>query len=173
MISVERIKASDLMRTDVACLHPEDPIEEAVRLFEEYEIGGAPVIDLSGKLLGVLSVRDIARSEHLREGKIEGARPDLTGENVPLDPDSTDVDADPDAVPVTPLREDYPVETMGRATVADWMSPEVMTVGPKTTLRLVCQIMGRESIHRVFVVEDQRLVGVISALDVVRFLAEK
>ena len=35
----------------------------------------------------------------------------------------------------------------------------------------VCRVMSREQIHRVFVVDNRRLSGVISSLDIVRFLS--
>ena len=165
MIATERIKARDLMSSDVVCLSPSDSIRDAVRLLEEYRISGAPVVDPVGKLVGVLSLRDIARAEHMSESWIDCAAPlprEASGAS------SSEVDFDENY----PILEDYDVHALGQATVSDWMTNKVVSVGPKTSLRLLCQVMARDAIHRLFVVEDGHLVGVISTLDVVRLLAE-
>ncbi len=54
----------------------------------------------------------------------------------------------------------------------DWMTPEVVSVGPDATLTEVCGVMAEESIHRVFVLKDKRIQGVVSTLDIVTYLAE-
>ncbi len=51
-------------------LHVATPIREAVEAFEEYKINGAPVVDESGKPVGVLSASDITTSEHIQEERI-------------------------------------------------------------------------------------------------------
>ena len=48
---------------------------------------------------------------------------------------------------------------------ADVMTRGPVTVAPSTTLRAAATEMVRRSIHRVLVVDDRRLVGVLSALD--------
>ena len=73
------------------------------------------------------------------------------------------------------VREDLPqaraeARESGRSKVRDWMQAPV-TVGPKASLRLLCQVLTQEPTHLAFVVENERLVGVVAALDVVRYLA--
>ena len=55
--------------------------------------------------------------------------------------------------------------------VIDRMTPEVISVTTRTTLADVCAAMVENRVHRVFVTEDERLVGVISTFDVARCVA--
>ena len=43
MVTTKSVKASDIMRRDVLSLAPDDTIEDALALFEEARISGAPV----------------------------------------------------------------------------------------------------------------------------------
>jgi CBS domain-containing protein len=163
----DKIKASDLMSTDLVCLGVSTPIREAVETLEEYKISGAPVLNEAEELVGVLSASDIVKTEHLEDSRIaSGARESHYYAVDPLE-DSGDFD---DAAAVF-SRDEYSDEVLGRETVGDWMTDKVISVPPDATLRDVCRLMARERIHRVFVVEGRRLRGVISTFDIVSFLS--
>ena len=70
MLDLEQVLASDLMEDDLMVLLAEDTIDTAVAAFEEYGITAAPVKDANDQLVGVLSVSDIARTEHIRNGDL-------------------------------------------------------------------------------------------------------
>lgn len=53
--------AHDLMQRDIITVTPETPILDVHRLFVEEEIHGAPVVDESGRVRGVLSALDLLR----------------------------------------------------------------------------------------------------------------
>ncbi|HEX6882845.1 MAG TPA: CBS domain-containing protein [Planctomycetota bacterium] len=165
MTTTNRVTARDLMRTDVQTLSPSDTIETAQGLFEEARISGAPVV-ASGRLVGVLSLADIASPEHQREGRLRTQGDYELAE--PVGEERVD-ELDPEEVVFR--KEDYSPEVLGRELVGDWMSTGVVTVAPTATLERVCQTMAERSIHRVFVTEGERLLGVISSLDVVRHVA--
>jgi CBS domain-containing protein len=165
MMSMIEVRAKDLMQTEVVQLSPEAPVEEAVRTLEEYNVRGAPVVDDAGKLVGMLSLHDIASSEHLREGRLSTRR----GERRLAEPLEVADDEDEWIEP----SEDYSPETLGRETVADWMRPGVISVAPEASLKEICRVMEKESIHRVLVTERGRLKGIVSTIDVVRFLARE
>lgn len=159
MVDETRVRAADIMQTDVVKLHCNAPIDDAVETFEEYSISGAPVVDDAENIVGVLSASDIVRTDHVHHEAIE------TGSYYRADPLEEDDDS------VSFGREDYDPEILDRKTVADWMTPKVISVPPDASLAEVCGAMAREGIHRVFVVDDGRLAGVISSLDVVKYLA--
>ncbi len=52
------ISAKDFMTTSLVTFHPEMDIMEAIRLLLEKHISGAPVLDLLGNLVGMLSEKD-------------------------------------------------------------------------------------------------------------------
>lgn len=156
------VTAADLMRTDVLRLSVDTPIQEAVENFEEYRITGAPVVDEAGRLVGFLSLRDIATSDHVRDGRIDAERGTWPGASED-EFDEGEGWADSD---------DYSPEVLGRETVQDWMNPELVTCSPDTKLKDVCKLMVRESVHRVLVVEGGSLRGIVTTFDVVRHLAD-
>lgn len=163
-----RVRASDVMRKDVATLAADDSIESALRTFEDLGIGGAPVVDLDRRLIGVLTLSDVTREEHTSEGRILERRGTY---EMPEGADERVEDVDPDEIFY--LKEDYSAEALGRETVGHWMRPDPVTVRPASSLTEVSRVMVEQHVHRVFVTEDGRLVGVISSFDVVRCVAQQ
>ena len=162
------ITARDLMVTDVQTLAADASIEEAIEVFEEYHISGAPVVDSAGRLLGVLTASDIARREHVSDGKLQASGGEYYLTN-PLDDARGEGIWDEDDYF---SQADYSPETLGEEKVRDWMSPNIVSVVPETPLKEVCEVMVRETIHRVLVVESGTVKGIISSFDLVRYLAE-
>ena len=86
---VGRVKKYEAgMITDPITVTPEDTVGEAKRLMAEYKIGGFPVIDKSGKLLGIVTNRDI-RFEETMSLKIKNV---MTKENLITVPMHTSLD---------------------------------------------------------------------------------
>jgi predicted transcriptional regulator len=54
-----RVTARDLMKPCAATLRPEDSIERAARLISETHSGSVPVVDDAGRLIGIITDRDI------------------------------------------------------------------------------------------------------------------
>lgn len=170
LVDPTRILARDIMRPDVLVLRADDTIKSAAEQLEEIRASGAPVVDAAGRLVGVLTQSDIARSEHVGDDGVQ-ARLAPTIDDVPPAGASVDdgvVDEDEEVFPT----DEYDEEVLGRLRVADWMSPGVIQVPPDLTVAAVCRRMLDEAIHRVFVVERKTLLGVVSTEDVVRLLAE-
>jgi CBS domain-containing protein len=165
-IDPTEIAAKDIMRAEVAVLSADDPIPAAAELLEDSGAGGAAVIDGSGQLIGVLTKSDIARSDHLAENGVAtrpGTRPSASLDGM-VDEDGVDEEVY--------STDEYDEEVLGRVRVADWMTHGVIQVAPEATLAAVCRRMLDEAIHRVFVVERDKLLGVIGADDIMRLLAE-
>jgi predicted transcriptional regulator len=68
------VSARDLMSACMATLRPEDSIERAARLMSEGDSGSIPVVDSSGRLLGVLTDRDITAKLIARGSSIPHAQ---------------------------------------------------------------------------------------------------
>ena len=58
-MKVRNILASKTM--ELVTVHPEQSIKTAVKKLVEYNIGALPVLDSDGKLVGILSERDVIR----------------------------------------------------------------------------------------------------------------
>jgi CBS domain-containing protein len=118
----------------------EDAWNAARRLFEEGQTGAA-VVDAEGKLVGVLSQSDVAA--YLRESSRQ----------------AQDFYAEPDRDPA-PARP--------AAAVRQLMSRVLVQVPEDMPLDEVEQHMLRRRVQRVLVVRDGRVVGVITAIDLLR-----
>jgi CBS domain-containing protein len=53
------------------------------------------------------------------------------------------------------------------ARVRDLMTPRPVTIGPEASVKEAAQLLLSADVHRLFVVEDDRIVGVISTTDIV------
>jgi len=170
MLQLSQFSAKDVMRSGVETLSPEDTVETALALFEDAHIGGAPVVESTGRLVGVLTLSDIARPEHTSEGRIVAQRGDFEmGE--PFGEELSGEDLDPEQV--VSMKDDYSASSLGRELVGDWMTREVISVPPDASLVDVCALMVERQIHRVFVTRGGHLAGVISSFDVVRCVARE
>ena len=146
--------ARDLMSQEVICLKRDATVKEAAQLFLARGISGAPVVAPSGKLLGVVSLRDLVR-ERLEENG-----------DVPPEVDFHRFDA-------LGVRSGFHVEVEGSHTIADLLTPALVTVQPETLMSDVCRLMVDKRVHRVLVSQQGRLVGIISTLDILRYLAAR
>lgn len=166
MKTIQKIHARDLMRTQVLKLSPNMPIPRALELFEDHKISGAPVVDTSGRVLGVLSATDVTRSERL------GGQSTLQTQPRGLiardgDDEWDDEHAEEDLLSI----EDWGPETASGPTVADWMNPGVIAVAPDCTLPHLCKTLLDNGVHRVLVMEHGTLLGIVTTTDVVRCVA--
>ena len=152
----DEVKVTEFMRSELVTLEVSTTADVAIEMFEDYGISGAAVLDEAGELCGVVSASDLLplggpdESDSTRASVCEG-----------MDAES------PVEGPGAPGEAGAPA-----ALVGDWMTPEVLAVGPDATLGEVCDLMDRETIHRVFVTEGKQLRGCVSSTDVVRYVAK-
>jgi CBS domain-containing protein len=158
MIDPRTLSAADVMTADVLTLEEDTPIEEALGLFEDYEVSGAPVLNAAGECVGVFSLADVAR----RESEIdEGTTPFAAGY----------FNFNPLGESLYLSKESYDDVEFERETVGDWMSRDLKVVAPDASVRDVARLMLRERVHRVLVMEGKELRGIVSSLDLVAVMA--
>jgi CBS domain-containing protein len=150
--------AAELMMPNPVSIRDTATLKEAVALLTDKGYSAAPVINTGGRPVGVLSRSDILvhereRVEHLAPPPEFYDQQELTRglhENV---------------------ENGFRVENVGRTVVKDMMTPAVFSVWLDTPAAKVVSEMLALKVHRLFVVDDNNvLVGVISALDVLRHL---
>ena len=56
-------RVADIMTTDVLSFRPEDAVDDAARRLLERQVGGAPVVDADGRLVGLLEDDDLLVQE--------------------------------------------------------------------------------------------------------------
>jgi CBS domain-containing protein len=152
-IILKAITAADLMTPNPVSLRDSATIREAIAFLIDRGISGAPVIDEAGHPVGVLSQTDILI--HDRQN-VEHLSPPEHEYGSPLPPSRW---------------EEFQIEKVDATPVRDVMTPAVFSVALNTPARTVIEELRELNVHRLFVVDPNGiLVGVISALDVLRHL---
>lgn len=174
----------DLMTTDVATVDPQLTLRGAVELFSTRHVSGAPVT-ASGRLVGVLSASDVLAFEAETPG-VPTERPALEneewdepaewieGEEAPaafFNDQWSDAGADVLArfAEVSGPEWDY----LAEHTVADAMTPTVCSIAPYVDVYTAAEYMIRAGVHRLIVMQEGRVVGILSSLDIVRAVAQR
>ena len=157
-LPLEGKTAADLMTGNPVSVRDTATVRELVALLTDKGISAAPVINEAGHPIGVVSRADVLVYD--RE-KVEYARP------LPEYYDRSD----PATEAGEKLGPGFQVERAEDGLVTDIMTPVVFSVAPTAPAEEVVRDMVGLKVHRLFVVDpDGVLIGVISALDVLRHL---
>jgi CBS domain-containing protein len=157
-LAMKELVAADVMNTQVLAVRPDITVRELATLLTENEISGAPVTDGHGRLLGMVSLSDIAEGE---AGEVGLAQSES-------DPEAS-VHGWEDEATSDEMRELH-VEG-GEALVRDIMTPTAYTVPDDTPVSLLARTMVAGRVHRLLVVRDQRVVGIVTSLDLLTLLS--
>lgn len=144
--------ARELMTANVYKILATATIGEAVGLLKTHTISGLPVVDAQDRLLGVITGGDVLRAVQQRAQKIY---------HTLLGPTHVVIDEEVWRQDRKRLLE-LPVQKM--------MSRGVITVSPQTPVGEIAELMLTQNVRRVFVVEQDRMIGVITRNDIVRWL---
>lgn len=151
------ITAADLMNPEVLTVPGDMPVRDLARFLVDNDITGAPVEDDAGRLIGVVSVFDIARLLGEDEDDFELEEPDEPAANGAGDDDGLDDDGGED--------DDLLVE--------DIMTPSVWSVPEEATVPEVATLMLKEHLHRLIVTRADEPVGIISTSDLLGLLMDE
>ena len=149
---MSRLSAKSVMTDSVVSVSPEASLLTTLRLFVEEDIHGAPVVDDEGQPVGVITSSDVLRAQH-DEVDTAAAEADYLRDSVEF--------STPDA---TRIANDFQ-DRLAQRTVAEAMTRGVISVPPEAAIEDIARCMRENKIHRVWVEEDGRLLGVVSALD--------
>lgn len=130
---------------------PEASLDEAAGLMIANRVSGLPVVNTAGVVVGMITAGDLIRRADLSITR----RPPRWLSSV-----------------ISSWRMGrHDVYGHGRR-VREVMTSEVITVSPETTLAEVVEVMESRQVKRLPVLEDGRLVGIVSRADLLRALAQ-
>lgn len=141
------LNARDVMSTTIHKARPDWYINQLAKLFAENSISGAPVEDEGGNVVGVVSSSDIVRYSR------GGDRDEKRGYS----------------------DKDLQILAFGsriHVKVHEIMSTSVIEVTEETPIQKVAATMIDQEVHRVFVTRDEKIVGVISSVDLLKVIKD-
>lgn len=142
------MQVQDVMTAEVVSVRPETPLKEVARLLLERRISGVPVTDEAGRVLGVVSEGDLL----IKERGVPAGR---AGTPRPL------------AWLMGDERAGAEQAKMRAATAGEAMSKPAITIGADSSLREAAGLMVDHAVNRLPVVDDDRLVGIVTRADLV------
>ncbi|HEY7379831.1 MAG TPA: CBS domain-containing protein [Gaiella sp.] len=139
------MKVRDIMTTEVVTAQPDVPLKRVAELLVQRGVSGLPVCDTDGNVVGVVSEADLLfkqGAERPEHGRILSwlLDEDASAEHVKRD-----------------------ARTAGNA-----MTSPAVTIGPERPVAEAARTMVERGINRLPVVEDDRLVGIVTRADLVR-----
>jgi CBS domain-containing protein len=140
------MRVEDFMTRRVVTITPDTTLLAAAKLMLEHRVGGLPVLDASGRMIGVFSESDLLREEG------EDGSPWLQ------------MMVGPDGKPAEPPRLDA-------RKVGDVMTRQLITIAPGASIAQACRLLHEHRLRRLPVVESDKLVGMIARADLVRAVA--
>ncbi len=146
------LKAKDIMTRAVITVSPDMEIVHAAKILLENRINGAPVVDETGKLVGILCQSDLIAQQ----------------KKLPIPSFFTFLDG---LISLTSMKQfEKQVQKIAAVTVAQAMTPDPVTVKPDTDIEAVAALMVDQSFHTIPVVDEGKLLGIVGKEDILRTL---
>ena len=146
------------MRTGLRTVAPSTPLVELVRRLLEDRVSGYPVVE-DGRLVGIVSRSDVVRQLSVEQSLAEQVSDFYRDVGV----------GEPGGFEALARQVGSRLEELR---VEDAMIHTIVSVEGDASLAEVARRLLERRIHRILVVEGERLVGLITSLDFVRLFAE-
>ena len=145
--------ASDIMTQDVVTVNKNQPIGDLSKLFIENHFNGVPVLDNTGKVVGVVTQGDlIEQNKNL---------------HIPT------VIALFDAVLFLESEKKFEddLKKLTGSKIEDIYHKNLITVSPDTDLNEIITLMAEKDIHTLPVLDGDKLIGIIGKRNIIREMA--
>lgn len=148
------LKVRDAMTTDVIVVNPDTPVKEIAEIMLKNRIGGVPVVE-NERLVGIVTEEDLI---------MKNVRIHFPTYIQLLD-----------AVIYLESLKKYEEELRRAvgATAKDVMSKELVTISPDASLEDAATLMVEKGISRLPVVENDKLVGIVTKRDILRHISKE
>jgi CBS-domain-containing membrane protein len=144
--------AREIMTTKIISVTPETAVSDLAQILATSNIGGAPVVDEEGRLLGVVTESDLI--DQTKKVHIPTVVAILDSLIFLERPDKMEKD----------------IRKIAGTVVGDIYSKNPVTVSEETPLDEIATIMAKKHVHTLPVMRGEQLVGVIGKGDIIRTL---
>jgi len=148
------LTARDVMTKEVVTVTMETTIRELAGIITAHRIGSVPVVDSAGNLVGIVTESDLIEQDKSFHIPTVISLFDWV---IYLESEK---------------RFEKELKRMTARTVGDICAREVVTVTPDTPVNAIADIMSTRKIHAVPVVEEGKLAGIVSRIDLIRSMAD-
>ena len=146
------LKVKDFMTKDIITVTPDAEVVKAAKILLEKRINGLPVVDDSGKLVGILCQSDLIAQQ----------------KSIPIPSLFTLLDG---FMPLASMKRlDKEVEKIAAITVEQAMTPKPVTVDPDADIEDVARLMVDKNYHTLPVLDGGKLVGIVGKEDILKTL---
>jgi CBS domain-containing protein len=154
------ITVSDVMSSKVLSAEASWSLDKLAEFLIDNSISGAPVTDADGELVGVVSMTDIVRQNETT-GKNTGSEATHDVYRYELERHLSQ-----EEIKVFHTHYESPVE------VLDIMTPMIFKVAESDDIKEVAETMLKGNIHRVFVTRGNKLIGIVTTLDMLKVIRD-
>ena len=154
------LTAKDVMNSELLTVRDDMTVAERAAFLVENEVSGVPVEDVEGRLVGVVSLSDVARSLTGRDEAV------LTHRDTDYYLRSWEERFN--AEDIAGLRVAESEETVGEI-----MTPSILAVDEEMPIGRVAEKMIDARIHRLLVTRDRKVVGILSTTDLLGLLVDE
>ncbi|MFQ5716914.1 MAG: CBS domain-containing protein [Nitrospinales bacterium] len=148
------LTAKDIMSRQVVTIRKQDSIEDLARLFIKHEINGVPVVDETGKVVGIVTESDlIEQNKNLHIPTVIT----LFDAVISLDSDK---------------KLEAEIKKLTATKVEDICNPKVITITQDMEVTELASLMADKRVHTLPVLENGQLVGIIGKLDIIKALTQ-
>lgn len=158
---LSQIQLKDIMSKKILTVSGAWPVKRLSKFLLDENISGAPVVNADDELVGVVTHTDIVRFESTEptEEQVKKLIAEFSGQ----------VNGEVDQAEVNRIQHsahDYcKVDTI--------MTPHVVSIDIDNSLEDAHNLALDKQVHRIFVTEDGLLVGVLTAMDILKALTTK
>ncbi|MBW4600368.1 MAG: CBS domain-containing protein [Calothrix sp. FI2-JRJ7] len=145
---------ADVMSHNPVVVKRETSLTEAIKILAERRISGLPVVDDSGKLIGIISETDLMWQE--------------TG----VTPPAYIMFLDSVIYLQNPATYERDLHKALGQTVGEVMSKDPITIAPDKSLRDAAKLMHDKNIHRLPILDSEgQVIGILTRGDIIRAMA--
>ena len=146
--------AKDIMKKEVISVREDQTLKDVVEMMIKYDVSGLPVINISGKIVGIISERDI-----LRHGRKIFMTESISLLGIML-------------YEQNPESYEEELSQALKLIVSKIMVRDVIVADENEPVGEIAHIMMEEGVNRVPILKDGELVGIIGREDIIRAIAE-
>lgn len=145
--------ANDIMTKEVITVDPETSVEEAAELMSQYNVSGLPVLE-NGKLIGIVTEKDLI----VKDKKLHFPEYiNLIGGIIYLES-------------YKKFKEEF--KKYIAVKVKDLMTKHVETINPDTSVSEIADLMSKEEVNRLPVLDGDELVGIVTRGDLIKNMSK-